>query len=165
MKKCSSNWDSIFHRFGSHLGAIWPPIWEHLALLGELLASQNPKNGASRRTKMPLDPQVGAKKGFRSNFGWILNGFGSPDGSKTGPRRALNLPRTSPKPSPEPTQYSAFRMMHYPLPITPLPGPAGWAQPLNNQTKPIASRPVPQTFSNNSSLSENRFLCPLTLTP
>ena len=34
--------------------------------------------------------------------------------------------------SPEPTQYSAFRMMHPPLPITLFPGPAGWAQPLNS---------------------------------
>ena len=33
--------------------------------------------------------------------------------------------------SPEPTQYSAFRMMHSPLPITLFPGPAGWAEPLN----------------------------------
>ena len=113
------------------MGVVWAPIWEDLAPLGELWGSQEPQIGCPRGTKIPLDPSFGAKRRFRSNLGWILDGFGSSDASQTGPRRALKPPRTCPKLSPEPTQYSAFRIMYYPSPITLLPGPAGWAQPLN----------------------------------
>ena len=132
MKRYSSIWGSIFGRFGSHLGLVWAPIWEDLAPLGELWGSQEPQIGWPRGTKIPLDPNFGAKRRFRSNLGWIWDGFGSSDASQTGPRRALKPPRTRPKLSPEPTQYSEFRILHYPSPITLLPGPAGWAQPLNN---------------------------------
>ena len=108
VKKYSSIWGSILGRFESHLGLVWAPIWEDLAPLGELWRSQEPQIGWPRGTQIPLDPNFGAKRRFRSNLGWILDGFGSSDASQTGPRRALKPPRTCPKLSPESTQYSTF---------------------------------------------------------
>ena len=94
MRNYSSIFGAIFRRFGSHLGIIWVPIREDLAPLGELWGSQAPKIGGTRGIKMQLGSHFGAKRGFRSNLGWILNGFGTPGDPKMDPRKAWKPSRS-----------------------------------------------------------------------
>ena len=114
----------IWELFGTHLGTHWGGFGSTWGALG----LPKPQDWRTKRHKnstwSPLMCQERVQVQFWLDFDWIWE-----------PRWLQNRPQKGFKPSqnhsPEPTQYSAFRIMHSPLPITPLPGPAGWAQPLN----------------------------------
>ena len=89
-QKIASTWtiDSwcIFDQFWTHLGTILGPIWAGLGSIWGAFGLPNPQDWLAKTHNDHTWSHFWCQDGSRTHFEWIFSGFGSPNGSKIGPR-------------------------------------------------------------------------------